>query len=322
MDGWLGSGVARVTVPATSANLGPGFDALGLALDLNDDLTARITDDGFRVTVTGEGAGDVASGRLATGEEHLVLASMLRAFDRMGTARPRGVTLTCHNQIPHARGLGSSSAAIVAGLVLARALAPDAAREGAGFDDAAALRLAADIEGHPDNVAPCLLGGFTIAWTGPGGAQAVRREPDPAVKPMIFVPETRALTAAARAALPETVPHTDAVFNAARVALLVHALITDPSRLFEATEDRLHQRYRAPAMPETATLVRLLRTARIPAVVSGAGPSVLALIRPGDEAVEPPDGWCARSLSVNLTGARILVSRHAEGDPVAAGPPS
>jgi homoserine kinase len=240
----------------------------------------------------------------------------------MGVERPAGVTLTCHNQIPHARGLGSSSAAIVAGILLARVLAGGDGSDEAGLDDAAVLRLAAEIEGHPDNVAPCLLGGFTIAWMGRGGAQAVRREPDPAVQPMIFIPSTRALTAGARAALPDTVPHTDAVFNAARVALLVHALTTDPSRLFEATEDRLHQPYRAPGMPETATLVNLLRQARIPAVVSGAGPSVLALVRPGDEAVEPPDGWCARSLSVSLTGARILVSRHAEGDPVAAGPPS
>jgi homoserine kinase len=318
----LTSGEARVVVPATSANLGPGFDALGLALDLTDEITARITDDGFRVAVTGEGAGEVTSGRLSTGEEHLVLASMLRAFDRMGVDRPGGVTLTCHNQIPQARGLGSSSGAIVAGIVLARALAPDGRAEKAGFDDAAALRLAAEIEGHPDNVAPCLLGGFTIAWTGEDGARAVRTEPDPVIKPMIFVPETRALTAAARSALPAAVPHTDAVFNAARVALLVHALTTDPSRLFEATEDRLHQPYRAPAMPETAALVSLLRRAGIAAVVSGAGPTVLALVRPGDEAVESPSGWCARSLSVNLTGARILVSRHAEGDPVAAGPPS
>jgi homoserine kinase len=317
MDGWLGRGVARVVVPATSANLGPGFDALGLALDLTDDLTARITGDGFHVAGTGEGAGEVASGPLSTGEEHLVLGAMLRAFDRMGVERPRGVTLTCHNQIPHARGLGSSSAAIVAGILLARALAPPA-----GLDDAATLRLAAEIEGHPDNVAPCLLGGFTIAWTGRGGARAVRREPDPAVQPMIFVPASRGLTAAARAALPDTVPHEDAVFNAARVALLVHALTSDPSLLLEATEDRLHQPYRAPAMPQTATLVQLLRTARVPAVVSGAGPSVLALIRPGDEAIQPPEGWCARSLSVSLTGARILVPRHAEGDPVAAGPPS
>jgi homoserine kinase len=317
MDDTLVRGVARVLVPATSANLGPGFDALGLALDLTDDLTARITEDGFHVTVTGEGAGDVVSGRLGKGDEHLVLAALLAAFDRMGRDRPPGVDLTCHNRIPHARGLGSSSAAIVAGIVLARALAPDS-----GFGDEASLRLAAEIEGHPDNVAPCLLGGFTIAWTGPGGARAVRLDPDPSVQPVIFIPENRTLTSAARAVLPDAVPHDDAAFNAARAALLVHALTNEPARLLEATEDRLHQPYRASAMPETATLVKRLRTARIPAVVSGAGPSVLALVRPGDEVVEPPDGWCARSLSVSLTGARILVSRHAEGDPVAAGPPS
>ena len=316
MDAALASGVARVAVPATSANLGPGFDALGLALDLTDDLTALITD-GFHVQVSGEGAGEVPAGRLTTGKEHLVVASMLAAFDRMGVAHPEGIRLTCHNQIPHARGLGSSSAAIVAGILLARELAP-----GDGFDDDAALRLAAELEGHPDNVAPCLLGGFTIAWTGYGGARAVRLDPDPGVRPTIYVPEIRGLTSAARTALPDTVPHEDAVFNAARVALLVHALTRDPARLLEATEDRLHQPYRAPGMPQTATLVARLRAARIPAVVSGAGPSVLALIRQGDEEVAPPDGWCARSLSVSLTGARILVPRHAEGDPVAAGPPS
>ena len=303
--------VARVAVPATSANLGPGFDALGLALDLEDDLTARITDGGFHVEVTGEGAGEVGSD-----ERHLVLASMLAAFERMGAPRPAGIALTCDNRIPHARGMGSSSAAIVAGIVLARSLAPDR-----GLDDDAALRLAAEIEGHPDNVAPCLLGGFTIAWTGADGARAVRLEPAPGIRPMIFVPEHRGITADARATLPPAVPHEDATFNAARSALLVHALTTDPTRLFEATEDRLHQPYRAPTMPDSAALVARLRADGVPAVVSGAGPSVLALLT-GKEAPAAPEGWCGRSLSVCLTGARILVPRHAEGDPVAAGPPS
>jgi homoserine kinase len=139
---------------------------------------------------------------------------------------------------------------------------------------------------------------------------------------MIFMPETRGMTVEARAVLPATVPHVDAAFNAARASLLVHALTTDPSRLLEATEDRLHQPYRSPAMPETATLVAGLRAAGIPAVVSGAGPSVLALGATGQTIPDPPRGWCARSLSVSLTGARILLPRHAEGDPVAAGPPS
>ena len=337
----------RIAVPATSANLGPGFDSLGLALELEDEVTACVTDGGFHIEVTGEGAGEVPSGRLGAGEEHLVLATMFAAFDRIGLPRPPGLALTCHNRIPHARGLGSSSAAIVAGVVLARELV---AEGGPVLDDAAALRLAAEIEGHPDNVAPCLLGGFTIAWTGPDGAHAVRLVPDPRVRPVVFIPTTRAATAAARAALPATVPHVDAAFNAARAALLVHALTTDPGLLLEATADRLHQEYRSAAMPESADLVARLRADGVPAVVSGAGPSVLALLLTGEDAGEdaaevarktagptgadttggasdqgvarPPEGWCARSLSVSLDGARILLSRHAEGDPVAAGPPS
>jgi homoserine kinase len=298
-------------VPATSANLGPGFDALGVALDLEDELTARITDHGFHVEVIGEGAGEVPSGHLRAGEEHLVLATMLATFERMGVPRPPGLALTCHNRIPHARGLGSSSAAIVGGIALARGLVGEG---GAGFDDDDALRLAAAVEGHPDNVAPCLLGGFTIAWTGLAGARAVRLAAAPGVRPMIFVPATRGITAEARAALPATVPHADAAFNAARAALLVHALTADPGLLLEATADRLHQPYRAPAMPESAALVASLRAQGVPAVVSGAGPSVLALLGPGGvPAPETPDGWWARSLSVCLAGARILVTRHAEG---------
>src|ERR1700712_4539074 len=145
-----------VSTPATSANLGPGFDALGLALTLYDDLTATVTGDAFRVAVRGEGAGD-----LPTGEDHLVVRAMLATFDELGE-RPPGVVVECVNRIPQARGLGSSSAAIVGGIQLARGLVSD------GFtriDDEAALRIAGRLEGHPDNVAPCLLGGFTIAWT-------------------------------------------------------------------------------------------------------------------------------------------------------------
>jgi homoserine kinase len=309
----------RVRAPATSANLGPGFDTLGLALALHDELTARVTGGGIRVAVTGEGEGE-----LPTGEGHLVVATMLAAFDRLG-ARPPGLDLTCHNRIPHARGLGSSSAAIVAGILLARALVTDGA---ARMDDAEALRLAAELEGHPDNVAPCLLGGLTIAWTDESGARAVRLALASGVHPMVFVPTRRGLTAQARAALPATVPHRDAAFNAARCALLVHALTTEPALLHAATEDRLHQDYRAPAMPETADLVARLRSAGVAAVVSGAGPSVLALLPEGDG--EPaqvaqrliPDGWDGRSLGVAAAGAGILVPEHAGADPVAAGLPS
>ena len=301
-------GPVTVAVAATSANLGPGFDALGLALDLEDEVTARVTEHGITVAVTGEGADEVP-----IDGSHLIVSTMRRTFAALGSPPPPGLAITCHNRIPHARGLGSSSAAIVAGIILARALV-----ERTGEVDE--LRLAAEIEGHPDNVAACLLGGFTIAWTDSSGARAVRLRPAPGLHPTVYIPTTKGLTAYARAALPPAVPHADAAFNAGRAALLVHALTSEPSLLLSATEDRLHQDYRAPGMPETAALVRSLRRDGVPAFVSGAGPSVLAL--PLGAPPEAPDGWCARSLSVSLTGARILIARHAEGDPVAAGPPS
>jgi len=296
-EGWR-TGPVTVAVPATSANLGPGFDVLGLALDLVDEVTAEVVPEGYRVDVVGEGAGEVP-----TGVDHLIVATMLTTFEQMGVARPPGLRLKCHNRIPHARGLGSSSAAIVAGIALARGLTT----AGATLDDAAALALAAEIEGHPDNVAPCLLGGFTIAWTGTDGAHAVRLDPADSVTPVVYVPAERGLTAHARAALPAEVPHRDAVFNTARAALLVHALSTAPELLLAATEDRLHQPYRAPAMPETANLVAALREAGVPAFVSGAGPSVLALTSaPGHVLVDPPTGWWSRSLSCSASGARML----------------
>ncbi|HTJ37340.1 MAG TPA: homoserine kinase [Dactylosporangium sp.] len=284
-----------VRVPATSANLGPGFDALGLALTLYDEAEARVTAGGVAVAVEGEGAGELPSDA-----SHLVVRSMQRAFEALGE-RPAGLALRCRNRIPQARGLGSSSAAIVAGIMLARALVEDGA---ARMDDAAALALAGEIEGHPDNVAPCLLGGFTIAWTEDGVATAVRREPAEGIHPVVFVPEERGLTEAARAALPKTVPHADAAFNAARAALLVHALAGDPSRLFAATEDRLHQGYRAEGMPLTAGLVEQLRADGVAAVVSGAGPSVLAFGIDG-WTPRPMPGWRVLPLDVDVTGARL-----------------
>ncbi|MER7278247.1 homoserine kinase [Dactylosporangium sp. NPDC000244] len=284
-----------VRVPATSANLGPGFDALGLALTLYDEVEARVTAAGVTVEVSGEGEGD-----LPADETHLVVRAMRRAFAVLGE-QPPGLALRCRNRIPQARGLGSSSAAIVAGVVLARALVEGGAER---MDDAAALVLADEIEGHPDNVAPCLLGGFTIAWTGDGGAVAVRREPSPDIRPVLFVPEERGLTEVARAALPKTVPHGDAAFNAGRAALLVHALAGDPGALFAATADRLHQDYRAEGMPGTADLVASLRAEGVPAVVSGAGPSVLAF-GVGTWTPRPVAGWRVLPLDVDLTGARL-----------------
>ena len=302
---------ARVRVPATSANLGPGFDCLGLALAHHDELRARVTERDFLVTVAGEGAGE-----LPTGGDHLVIRAMLATFDALG-GRPAGLAVDCLNRIPQARGMGSSSAAIVAGVLLARALVIDGVQR---LDDAAALRIAAQLEGHPDNVAPCLLGGFTIAWNEPAGARAVRLATAEDVHPTVFVPQERGLTATARAALPPAVPHADAAFNAGRAALLVHALTADPSLLPAATEDRLHQDYRAAAMPATASLVAALRAVGVAAVVSGAGPTVLALTAvPAD--FDPGTGWRAIKLRVDGAGALVEGSTvgHAERGPVAAG---
>ena len=305
----------RVRVPATSANLGPGFDALGLALGLHDEVTARVAAGATAVTVTGEGAGE-----LPTDERHLVVRAMAAAFDAVGV-RPAGLDVTCTNRIPQARGLGSSSAAIVAGIVAARALVVDGSDR---LPDEEVLRVAAALEGHPDNVAPCLLGGLTIAWTEPAGARAARLDPAAGVRPVLFVPAGRGFTAEARAALPERVPHADAAFNAGRSALLVHALTSAPDLLLAATEDRLHQGYRAPSAPATADLVAALRADGVPAVVSGAGPSVLALVDP-DWTPPQPDGWAVRPLDVDTRGATVTIGtqsgslEHAERDPVAAG---
>jgi homoserine kinase len=241
---------------------------------------------------------------------------MLTTFERLGVTPP-GLAVRCDNRIPQARGLGSSSAAIVAGILAARALLADGAQQ---LPEPEVLRLANEIEGHPDNVAPCLLGGFTIAWLdGPEAvACAVRLGAAPGVTPVVFIPQERGLTAHARAALPATVPHRDAAHNAGRAALLVHALTRAPELLFPATEDRLHQNYRAPGMPETAALVEQLRSVGVPAVVSGAGPTVLAFGDPAEMPVTP--GWRVSAWGIDTVGARVGVDwGHAERDAVAAG---
>jgi homoserine kinase len=285
-------------VPATSANLGPGFDALGLALALHDDVSARVTGDGLRIDADGEGSDEVA-----LDESHLIARVMRHTFDELG-GQPPGLALQCRNRIPHARGLGSSAAAIVAGVLLARALVADGRER---LPAGGVLGLAARLEGHPDNVAPCLLGGLTVAWLHDGEARAVRREVDPAIVPVALVPPFTASTELARGLLPATLPHADAAFAAGRAALLVAALTGTPQALLDATEDRLHQAYRAPAMPASAALIEQLRAAGHPAVISGAGPTVLVLARGQVEAetvlAATPAGWSPRVLTVAGAGA-------------------
>jgi homoserine kinase len=218
----------------------------------------------------------------------------------------------CANRIPHGRGLGSSSAAICAGIVLARALVAGGAEL---LSDEAALELASDLEGHPDNVAACLLGGVTIAWTQPGAdgaeiARAVSVQPCAALRAVALIPTTTASTRTVRGLLPREVPLSDAVFNVSRAALAVAALLSHPDALFSATDDRLHQPYRASAMPESARLVSRLRAEGIPAMISGAGPTVIVLTARAEQAAvavaAAPPGWTAQELTVERSGARIV----------------
>jgi homoserine kinase len=314
----------RVRAPATSANLGPGFDALGLALGLHDEVEAWVTGDGLSLTVSGEG--DTTAG---AGERHLVVTAMRAAFGAMG-GQPPGIALRCVNVIPHGRGLGSSAAAVVSGILAARGLVAGGADL---LPDADALALAVDLEGHPDNVAACLAGGLTVAWRRDvaGGALegAAGGAPEAGVvraglgilklavldslSAVVCVAPTAVATRDARRALPEFVPHADAAANAARSALLVAGLTTDPAVLFDATEDFLHQRYRAPVMPASADLLGRLRQAGVPAVVSGAGPSILAMTvagQPGPGVVdsiarETGISWHVIPLDVDRQGAAI-----------------
>ncbi len=290
-------GVVQVRVPATSANLGPGFDSLGLALALYDVVAVRVTDGGLSVDVAGEGAETVRRDK-----RHLVVRAMRETFAALG-GQPRGLEVSCANRIPHSRGLGSSSAAIVAGVCAARGVVLG------GLPDADALRIATDLEGHPDNVAACLLGGATAAWVDAAGTpHAVRLPVDRRVHPVAFVPgSTRQSTRSARALLPATVPFGVAARTAGRSALLAYALGADPALLLAATEDELHTPARLAAQPRAAAQLEVLRAAGIAAALSGSGPSVLALATSPAQATQAARlaqrGMTALQLDVDTRGA-------------------
>jgi homoserine kinase len=293
-------GPVTVEVPATSANLGPGFDCLGLALDLHDTLTAEVVGDRVAVEIDGEGADS-----LPRDESHLVVRAMLRGFEAFGVTPP-GLVLRATNRIPQSRGLGSSSAAIVGGLALARELVEG----GPALDDTALLRLATAIEGHPDNVAPALLGGFVVSGHDGAETWGLRAPLAPGISTVVFVPPGGLSTEVARGLLPEEVSHRVAAANSGRAALLVAALGTATEQLFRATEDFLHQEFRSPAMPRSIALVHALRADGHAAVVSGAGPTVLVLVDgdPGDLVDWCPAGWAAYPLAVDHTGVRTVAS--------------
>lgn len=302
-----------VRVPATSANLGPGFDTLGLALSVYDELVVTaLPEPGLEIEVTGEGAGEVP-----TDASHLVVRAMAYAFEAVGRELP-GIHLSAHNTIPHGRGMGSSGAAVVAGLLAAKGLLAGDVE----FGPDTLLRLATELEGHPDNVAPALFGGLTIAWIDENGPQHKKLLVQRGVSPLVFVPEFTMSTSVARGLAPLQVPREDAVFNVSRSALLIAALTQSPELLMAATEDKLHQSYRAQAMPETDALVRSLRAEGFAAVVSGAGPSVLVLADgPGRRldaarvaASSSETLWEPLMLAVDVKGG--TVRDHTEGSTV------
>jgi homoserine kinase len=301
----LASEPVTVRVPATSANLGPGFDSLGLALSLYDEVTVEVIDPAPgppEITVEGEG-----SGKVPTDERHLVHRSLCAGFQAMALQPPR-TRLVCRNAVPHGRGLGSSSAAIVSGLWAARELVADGRQR---WSDTALLDLAARVEGHPDNVAPAVLGGFTIAFQHGGEHSATSLAVQPGIVFTVLVPENPVATSVARELLPTSVGHDDATRNASRAALLCAVLsgAADPDLALVATEDWLHQPYRSGVMGESADLMQELRREGLAAVISGAGPSVLVMGRQGqadDVLSRRLRGWGAMVLEVDTEGATRL----------------
>jgi homoserine kinase len=295
------SGAVRVVVPASSANLGSGFDSAGLALSMFDEIEASFTDKpGVQVDVDGEGRNS-----LPRDENHLIARVMLKTFANLSMP-VQGLYLRCINRIPHGRGLGSSAAAISAAVVAARALA---GTQGTRMDDQGALELASSLEGHPDNVAACLYGGFTVSWIDENSlARAVKIKAHESIIPVVMIPRFEVDTEQARALLPSHVPHRDATYNISRSALLVHAMTNDPDYLFEATSDRIHQEYRRPSMQSASALVTSLRMKNHAAYISGSGPTVCVLTN--SEKVEEvislvPDEFEAQQLAIASSGASV-----------------
>jgi homoserine kinase len=284
----------RVEVPATVANLGPGFDAFGLAVAMSNAVTVD-TDAEPRIHVEGEGAGE-----LPEDGSNLVVRAMATLALETGKKLP-AFGLRCENGIPLARGLGSSASALVAGLTLAdRLLGTDV-----GFGRL--LQLAADAEGHADNVAPALLGGATIAYLGSDGWRAERLEAADALRPVLLIPgHERIATEDARRVLPREVPRTGATFNASRTGLLVLALAGRTELLAEALEDRLHQDARLRLAPGAQRVFQDLRAAGVPVCVAGSGPTLLAFDTGGGAIPDLGRSWRVVPTTVETRGAEVV----------------
>jgi homoserine kinase len=289
---------ASATVAASSANLGPGFDSLGLALALYDEIFVETTDAGLIIEVEGEGAGQVP-----LGPEHLVVRALHRGLAAGGADVP-GLAVRCRNTIPHSRGLGSSAAAVVGGLAAANGLLAQADRD--PLTEEQLIQLASEFEGHPDNASASVLGGAVVSWadaqTTPATYAAARLRLHPDIRVFPGIPQVRSSTAETRVLLPEHVTHEAARFNLSRAALLVVALTERPDLLMAATEDVLHQPQRGPAMPASAEYVQVLRRCGLAAVLSGAGPAVLALTTSAELPAEAVEFGIAKGFTVSEMG--------------------
>ena len=266
----------KVRVPATSANLGPGYDSMGLGLGFYDELVVERIESGLEFELSGEGSADVPRD-----ESHLVLQAMKAGFAAAGLAELPPVKLIADNKIPHSRGMGSSASAIVAGVAAASGLLPEEYR----LSREQMLQVASDMEGHPDNVAPAIYGNLSVSWGEMGNWKTLIIPVHPDVHPVVAVPDYEVSTKLARSLIPEEMPHVEAVANSARAALLVRTLSDAPEYLMDATVDYLHQGYRVTAMEPSAVLVAYLRSQGFAAVISGAGPTVLTFAH-GDEQVQ------------------------------------
>ncbi|MGY2745812.1 homoserine kinase [Arthrobacter sp. UYCu723] len=306
--------LVTVRVPATSANLGPGYDSLGLALSLHDTLTVETLASGeLEFELSGEGAET-----LPRDASHLVVKAITEALHRLGY-RHDGLRITADNVNPHGRGLGSSASAVVAAVTAANALVPGASRRGKDW----ILQLTSEMEGHPDNVAPAIFGGLALSWQDSDQYSSTCATVADSVIPVVAVPDFELSTEAARALLPASVGHHAAAMNSGRAALLIHALTQKPEFLLPGTEDYLHQSYRAQAMRPSAELIAALRHAGHAAVVSGAGPTVLVLADGeaeagtivdfiGSHAADntPEVAWRVMKLAVDVEGAKVEVHRR------------
>jgi len=299
----------EVKVPATSANLGPGFDSFAIALEKRDRYIAQILDEkSLDIDVVGEGSEEVPRD-----EKNLVVKAIHKGWEFLGLPKKEypGLALRALNNLPHGRGLGSSASAIVGGLALSRSLIVGGSER---MSDNDLLTLASEMEGHPDNVAAALFGGAVLSWSGDEFSDAIKLEVSPRITAVAFIPSNHVPTSKARKMLPDVIPHADAVQNSINTAILTQALTSRPDLLLRATEDYLHQSYREAAMPKSYALMKKLRAAGVPAFISGAGPTVLALlvdadlhndIEMGDLIKAAGAGFSVENIDISPTGCQV-----------------